>query len=104
MDSKNAAPVSVSNTAYDGIRLEVLRNLLEGIGDGMALTVVRASRSSIVRASLDFSTGVLSANGDLIGQGLCLPIHLHPRKFHYIGRSVLSLGDKANFGPLGIHI
>ena len=76
MDSKNAAPVSVSNTAYDGIRLEVLRNLLEGIGDGMALTVVRASRSSIVRASLDFSTGVLSANGDLIGQGLCLPIHL----------------------------
>ena len=76
MARHNTPEIPSSRLAYDRIRLEVLRNLLEGIGDGMALTVVRASRSSIVRASLDFSTGVLSANGDLVGQGLCLPIHL----------------------------
>ena len=52
----------------DRIRLEVLKNALEGIADGMALTLIRTSRSSVDRSGLDFSTGVLSANGDLIGQ------------------------------------
>ena len=60
----------------DRIRLEVLKNALEGIADGMALTLIRTSRSSVVRSGLDFSTGVLSANGDLIGQGACQPMHL----------------------------
>jgi len=63
-------------TAADPIRLEVLRNALEGIADGMALTVVRTSRSTIVRASLDFSTAVLNAEGELVGQGMCVPMHL----------------------------
>ena len=52
----------------DRIRLEVLKNALEGIADGMALTLIRTSRSSVVRSGLDFSTGVLSANGVFIGQ------------------------------------
>ena len=43
----------------DRIRLEVLKNALEGIADGMALTLIRTSRSSVVRSGLDFSTGVL---------------------------------------------
>src|SRR3972149_5909844 len=60
----------------DAVMLEVLHNALAGIADGMALTLVRTSRSSIVRQSLDFSTAVLTAKGELIGQGLCLPIHL----------------------------
>ena len=60
----------------DPIRLEVLRNALEGIGDGMAITIVRASRSSVVRSALDFSTGILNSNGELVGQGMCVPIHL----------------------------
>ena len=63
-------------TVSDPIRLEVLRNALESIGDGMALTVYRTSRSTVVRASLDFSTAVLDANGQLVGQGMCVPIHL----------------------------
>ncbi len=63
-------------TVSDPIRLEVLKNALEGIADGMALTVVRASRSTIVRVALDFSTGVLSGKGELVGQGMCLPMHL----------------------------
>ncbi len=60
----------------DPIQLEVLRNALEGIADGMALTVVRTSRSTVVRSSLDFSTAVLNARGELVGQGMCVPIHL----------------------------
>ena len=56
--------------------LEVLKNDLDGIADGMALTVIRTSRSSVVRTGLDFSTALLSANGELIGQGMCQPVHL----------------------------
>ena len=62
--------------APDPIQLEVIRNALESISDGMALTVVRTSRSTIVRTSLDFSTAVLSANGELVGQSNGSPIHL----------------------------
>ena len=60
----------------DPIRLEVIRNAVAGIADGMALTVVRTSRSSIVRLGLDFSTAILSPSAELVGQGLCQPIHL----------------------------
>ena len=60
----------------DPVRMEVIKNALESIADGMALTVVRTSRSSVVRTSLDFSTGVLGANGELIGQSMCSPTHL----------------------------
>ena len=61
---------------FDPIHIEILKNRLEGISDGMALTVMKSSRSSIVRTALDFSTGILNQDGELIGQGLCLPIHL----------------------------
>ena len=63
-------------TVMDPIRMEVIKNSLESIADGMALTVVRTSRSSVVRTSLDFSTGVLDTNGELVGQSLCSPTHL----------------------------
>ena len=56
--------------------LEILKNALEGLADGMALTLVRTSRSSVVRTALDFSTGILSPSADLIGQGMCQPLHL----------------------------
>jgi N-methylhydantoinase B len=60
----------------DPVRLEVMKNALEGIADGMAVTLVRTSRSTVVRVSLDFSTAVLDSHGQLVGQGLCTPIHL----------------------------
>ena len=60
----------------DPIQLEVLKNALEGLADGMALTLIRTSRSSVVRSSLDFSTGILSPSAELIGQGMCQPLHL----------------------------
>ncbi len=63
-------------TVSDPIRLEVIKNALESIADGMAMTVVRTSRSSVVRTSLDFATGILGAKGELVGQGMCTPTHL----------------------------
>ena len=57
-------------------RMEVLRHALESIADGMAVTLSRTARSSVVRHGLDFSTGVLDSQGELVGQGLCMPTHM----------------------------
>ena len=62
--------------ASDPTQLEVVHNALSGISDAMAVTLVRTSRSSIVRLGYDFSTGLLSPDGELVGQGLCQPIHM----------------------------
>ena len=42
----------------------------------MALTIVRTAYSSNLKNSMDFSTGFCSRQGELIAQGLCLPLHL----------------------------
>ena len=60
----------------DPTQIEVVHNALSGISDAMAVTLVRTSRSSIVRLGYDFSTGLLSPDGELVGQGLCQPIHM----------------------------
>ena len=49
---------------------------LESIADGMAITVVRTSRSSVVRNGLDFSSAIMTATGELVGQGVSQPFHL----------------------------
>ncbi len=60
----------------DPTLLDVINNALAGISDAMANTVVRTSRSSVVRLGYDFSTALLSPEGELVGQGLCQPIHM----------------------------
>lgn len=62
--------------AHDPIRLEVIRTALESIADTMAIALYRTARSAVVRLGWDFSTAVLTPEGDLIGQGMCHPIHL----------------------------
>lgn len=62
--------------AHDPIRLEIIRTALESIADTMAIALYRTARSAVVRLGWDFSTAVLTAEGDLIGQGMCHPIHL----------------------------
>lgn len=60
----------------DPTQLEVIRNALESIADEMAITLYRTARSSGVRLGWDFSTAILTQTGDLVGQGMCHPIHL----------------------------
>ena len=60
----------------DPTRLEVNRNALEGIADTMAISLYQTARSAVVRLGWDFSTAVLTSDGDLAGQGTCHPIHL----------------------------
>jgi N-methylhydantoinase B len=62
--------------ARDPASLEIIRNALESVADGMAIALYRTARSAVVRLGWDFSTAVLAANGDLVGQGMCHPVHL----------------------------
>jgi N-methylhydantoinase B len=60
----------------DPIRLELMKNAFGAIADEMAATVVRTARSSVIKEAMDFSTGLLDTNGNLVAQGLCLPVHM----------------------------
>jgi N-methylhydantoinase B len=42
----------------------------------MALTIVRTAYSTNLKNSMDFSTGLCDPAGQLVAQGLCLPLHL----------------------------
>ena len=58
------------------IELELLKNGSESIADQMALTIVRTARSSVVKESMDFSTALVNARGEVVAQGLCQPRHM----------------------------
>ena len=58
------------------IELELLKNSSESIADQMALTIVRTARSSVVKESMDFSTALVNAQGEVVAQGLCQPRHM----------------------------
>jgi N-methylhydantoinase B len=64
------------NISRDPIRLELLKNAFAAISDEMAATVVRTARSYVIKEAMDFSTGLIDAQGQLISQGLCLPMHM----------------------------
>ena len=64
------------NTTAKSIQIELVRNNLESIADGMAVTLWRTSRSAVVRTGWDFSTAILTPDGELAGLGMCHPIHL----------------------------
>ncbi len=66
----------MSENGVDPITFELIRNALGSIVDEMTLTVVRTAYSSNLKNSMDFSTGFLNAEGELVVQGLCLPLHL----------------------------
>ena len=62
--------------ALDPIRRELIHKGLVTIADNMILTVVRTSRSTVVKNNMDFSTSVCDSEGQLVAQGLALPVHL----------------------------
>jgi N-methylhydantoinase B len=60
----------------DPVETELLKNALSAITDEMAVTVIRTARSSVVKEAMDFSTGLIDPDGELLAQGLCLPLHM----------------------------
>ena len=60
----------------DPFKRELIHNGLATIADNMIVTVVRTSRSTVVKNNMDFSTSICNAEGQLVAQGLSLPVHL----------------------------
>lgn len=67
---------NISPDAVNPIKRELIRNALVTIADNMIVTVIRTSRSIVVKNNLDFSSCVCDADGQLVAQGLALPVHL----------------------------
>lgn len=60
----------------DPITFELIKNAVAAIADEMAVTMVRTARSFVLKEAMDFSTALLNARGEMIAQGLCLPLHM----------------------------
>ena len=60
----------------DPITQELVKNALATIADNMVVTVVRTARSQVVKQSMDFSTAICDTQGQMVTQGLSLPMHL----------------------------
>ena len=60
----------------DPIRLELIKNALVMVSDNLMVSVLRTSRSTLVKANMDFSASICDANGEMVAQGLALPGHL----------------------------
>ena len=73
----------------DPIRLEVIKSAFDTIADEMALILMRAAHSPIVRDSMDFSKALCDAEGQTLAQGVTTPMHLgsfYDAMRHLIGR------------------
>jgi len=60
----------------DPIKRELLKNALTTIADNVMLQVVRTARSTVVKNNLDFSACIFDSEGQVIAQGLAVPVHL----------------------------
>src|SRR5919109_308680 len=60
----------------DPLTFELLKNGLSVLCDEMALTMARAAYSLIVRESLDYTTALLTPDGEVMAQGRTNALHL----------------------------
>src|ERR1700742_3044847 len=66
----------MTTSSVDRIEIEILKNALTSIADEMAVTVMRTAHSTIIKDAADFSVALCAPNGDLIVQGLTIPVQL----------------------------
>lgn len=60
----------------DPIKRELIKNALISVADNMMLAVVRTARSTVVKNNMDFSASICDAAGQMVAQGLAVPVHL----------------------------
>jgi N-methylhydantoinase B len=95
------SPAPIRPEARDPFALELIKNALAALADEMALTIHRTARSFVVKETLDFSTALFLADGQLIAQGTCLPFHLGAMPFA-VRAVTRHYGDRVRPGDLYI--
>lgn len=68
--------MSLDELEVDPITREIIQNALAAAADEMALALYRTAYSTIVRDCLDYSTSLCNAAGEMIAQGVTIPLHL----------------------------
>ena len=61
---------------FDLIDFELFKSALFAAADEMAVTVCRTTYSGVLRDNMDFSTSIADSRGEVVAQGLTLPMHL----------------------------
>jgi N-methylhydantoinase B len=100
-------------SATDPITFEVIRNALAAAADEMALIIMRSAYSPVVRDSMDYSTALCDADGQVVAQGLTLAVQLgsfpdimrliaHNRRLHVRPGDILIANDP--YGSGGQHL
>ena len=86
-------PMGHLGANIDPVNFELIKNAMFYLVNEMALTMVRASYSGILRENMDFSTGIATPDGELVSQGLSNPLLFGPMpvaidavKRHWMGR------------------
>jgi len=62
--------------SIDLITREIIQNALAAAADEMGVALYRTAYSTIVRDCLDYSTSLCNAEGEMIAQGVTIPLHL----------------------------
>jgi N-methylhydantoinase B/oxoprolinase/acetone carboxylase alpha subunit len=65
----------------DPITYEIVKNTLATAADEMSITMYRTAYSTIVRDCLDYSTQITNADGEMIAQGVTIPLHIGSAPF-----------------------
>jgi N-methylhydantoinase B len=65
-----------SDCSFDGARLAIIANRLDGIARKMANTLLRTGRSGVLNRAKDFSCCIVTAECDLLTTAESLPIHV----------------------------
>ena len=60
----------------DPVTREIVKNALAAAADEMAIALYRTAYSTIVRDCLDYSTSLCDGEGEMIAQGVTIPLHL----------------------------
>jgi len=60
---------------FDGVRLALINNRLEGVVGAMMNTLLRTARSAIMNMARDFSCGILTADDEVLTVSESLPCH-----------------------------
>lgn len=63
-------------TAHNAVQLELMKNAIGSVVDEMVLTVVRVAYSAIMKDTMDLSSAFCDRHGQMVAQGLSLPLHL----------------------------
>ena len=65
-----------SDSRTDPVTREIVKNALAAAADEMAIALYRTAYSTIVRDCLDYSTSLCDGSGEMIAQGVTIPLHL----------------------------